>query len=60
MNDILKALDGKKTYFVAVLWGLATAAFVLGWIDQNTYQIIQGILFPAGLASLRASVGGSK
>jgi len=49
-------LTGKKTYLIAALWSLATFAYANGWIDQNTYTLIQGILFPAGIAALRADI----
>ncbi len=49
-------LKGKKTYFIAALWAIATFAYSAGFIDQATYNLIQGVLFPAGLASLRAGI----
>lgn len=49
-------LKGRKTYIVAAVWALATFAYAVGMLDQATYNLIQGILFPAGLAALRAGV----
>jgi hypothetical protein len=49
-------LNGKKTYLVAALWALATYFYSNGSLDEHTYQLIQGVLFPAGLAALRAGV----
>lgn len=62
IQEILKALSGNKTYMVAALMGLASFAFAAGMIDQATFIAIQGVLFPGGLAALRAGVekGGRK
>lgn len=49
-------LKGRKTYLIAALWAISTFAHSVGYIDSNTYQMIQGILFPAGLATLRAGI----
>ena len=54
INNVLK---GRRTYLVAGLLALATFALSVGWIDQSTYNLVQGVLIPAGLASLRAGVG---
>jgi len=48
--------SGKKVFIVSALWGIATFAYGMGWIDNQTYILIQGTLFPAGLASLRAAI----
>ena len=57
LEAISKALDGKKTYFIAALLAFATFSLTIGWIDQRTYELVQGVLLPAGLAALRAGVG---
>lgn len=49
-------LKGKRSYLIAAAWGLATFAYANGWLDEHSYQIIQGVLFPAGIASLRAGM----
>lgn len=51
--DILK---GKKTYLIAAAWAIITFLYSMGWIDAHTYQLIQGFLFPAGIAALRAGL----
>ncbi len=48
--------DGKKTYIVAAAVALAVFAHSLGWIDDNTFQVILGLLGAGGLAALRAGV----
>jgi len=50
---MVNALNGKKTYIVAVLIGLATAAQYAGLIHSTTYMAIMGILGAGGIASLR-------
>lgn len=49
-------LTGKKTYLSAALMGLATFARLSGWLDHEQYQILMGLMVPAGLAALRAGV----
>ena len=49
-------LDGKKTYVVAVLMGLATAAKTLGWLDETAFLALMGFLNATGLGTLRAGV----
>ena len=49
-------LKGRKTYLIAALWALVTFAYSLGFLDERTYQMIQGLLFPAGIAALRARI----
>lgn len=47
---------GKKTYVVAILWGAATIASTLGFIDPGQVAGIQAVLAPLGLAALRHGV----
>lgn len=56
MNDLLKALDGKKTYLIAALLAIAVFAKQIGWIDENTFQALYGALTAGGLATLRAGL----
>ena len=53
---MLSFLKGKKTYIVAVLVGVATAAQAAGMITPEQLQIIIGLLTAGGLAALRAGV----
>lgn len=50
-------LQGKKTYLVALAWGLAVAGNMVGIIDPEQLRLIETILLPLGLAALRAGVG---
>jgi hypothetical protein len=49
-------MNGKKTYIVAGLIGLAAGARALGWLDDGIYQMILGLLGAGGLAALRDGV----
>jgi hypothetical protein len=49
-------LEGKKTYLTALVLGLAAFARALGWLDQQQYEILLGLLGSLGLAALRAGV----
>ncbi len=49
-------LEGKKTYITALLLGLAAFARAMGWLEQNQYEIILGLMGSLGLAALRAGV----
>ena len=49
-------LDGKKTYITAVVAALASFALAMGWLSQEQYQVILGLLGSLGLAALRSGV----
>ncbi|MBM4286954.1 MAG: hypothetical protein FJ135_02185 [Deltaproteobacteria bacterium] len=51
-------LSGKKTYLVAVFWGAAVSASLAGWITGEQLSVVEAILLPLGLASLRAGIKG--
>jgi len=53
MNKVIKFMEGKKTYACAALAGLLTVVYALGAIEQGAYITLMGLVFPAGLASLR-------
>lgn len=53
-------MNGNKTYIVAGVAALATAAKYLGYIDEVTYQAIIGFLGAAGLATMRSAIGNVK
>ena len=50
------ALSGRKTYLVAGVLAIAMFCLQMGWITKETYDMIFGVLIPAGLATLRAGV----
>ena len=49
-------LEGKKTYLTAALAALASFALGMGWLNQEQYQVVLGLLASLGLAALRAGV----
>ena len=49
-------LDGKKTYITAVAAALASFAMAMGWLSQEQYQVLLGLLGSLGLAALRSGV----
>jgi len=52
-------LEGKKTYIVALILGLATFIRAMNWITQEQYEVILGVASASGLAALRAGVAKS-
>ena len=52
-------LDGKKTYITAVAAALASFALAMGWLSQEQYQVVLGLLGSLGLAALRSGVAKS-
>jgi hypothetical protein len=52
-------INGKKTYITAVVLGLASFAVAMGWLTNEQYQVIVGLLGSLGLAALRAGVAKS-
>jgi len=53
----MSQLAGYRTYIIATLIGLLSAAHFLGYVDANTYQTFLGLLTGGGLAALRAASG---
>ena len=56
---MLSALSGRKTYIIAALLVIASGLRAQGYINDNAYQLIEGVLIGGGLASLRAGVAKS-
>lgn len=52
----MKIFEGKRTYIVALLAGIAAAVHALGWVEQDTLIAIDSFLAAFGLAFLRAGV----
>jgi len=52
-------LEGKKTYITAVVLALGSFAMAMGWLSQEQYQVIVGLLASLGLAALRSGVAKS-
>jgi hypothetical protein len=52
----MMTLEGKKTYITAVVAALASFALAMGWLSQEQYEVVLGLLGALGLAALRAGV----
>ena len=52
-------LEGKKTYVTALALALGSFAMAMGWLSQEQYQVIVGLLASLGLAALRSGVAKS-
>jgi hypothetical protein len=52
----MMTLEGKKTYITAVALALGSFAMAMGWLSQEQYQVIVGLLASLGLAALRSGV----
>jgi hypothetical protein len=55
----MMTLEGKKTYITAGVVALASFALAMGWLSQEQYQVIIGLLGSLGLAALRSGVARS-
>jgi predicted phage tail protein len=55
----MMTLKGKKTYITAVVLALGSFAMAMGWLSQEQYQVIVGLLASLGLAALRSGVAKS-
>ncbi len=49
-------LEGKKTYITAAILALVAFAQTMGWLTQDQYELLVGLLGSLGLAALRAGV----
>lgn len=54
--NFVEFLTGKKTYIVALLIALATMAQYMGWITNEAYTAILGLLGASGLATTRMAI----
>lgn len=54
MNNEL--MPGKKTYLIGAIIGLVSCAYALGYIDQQVYMALLGVLNGGGLITLRSGV----
>ena len=56
MKDVIKFLDGKKTYLAAAALAVAGLLLGLGVIDKATFEKVYVVILPAALAFLRQAV----
>jgi len=52
----MKFLQGKKSHIIAVLIGLTTGAYHMGWIDTATLLTLLAILDAGAISAIRAGI----
>ena len=55
-RDTMESLKGYKTYILAAIIGAATVAKALGYLDENTYNTLMGLLGAGTAATLAAKM----
>lgn len=53
---IIEAINGKKTYIIAVIIAVLNLAVAFGWISPENLEQINVILVALGLGALRSGV----
>lgn len=53
---MLEAIQGHKTYFIAAFIALVVVGHYLGYIDDNAYTLLLGLLGAGGTASIAAKI----
>lgn len=56
IEKMITALQGYKTYIIAVLTGAVTVLYALGKIDEATRDMLLGLLGSGGLATVAAKI----
>jgi hypothetical protein len=56
MTNLIKLLEGRKSYIVAALMAVLVFLKQIGHLDEATYQMLQGLLIGGGIASLRSAI----
>jgi hypothetical protein len=56
MDKLRTMVDGRKTYFIAAGMVVISGLRAQGYIDDNTYATLLGLLNGAGFAALRAGL----
>ena len=56
---MLEFLQGKKTFIVAILMVITAGLYSQGFITDELFKTIEGLLGAGGLAALRAGVAKS-
>lgn len=49
-------LNLKKTYVVAILAAVVTGLKYAGFLTEDTYQLLMGLLASGGIATVRAAI----
>lgn len=56
MQKLIAFFDGKKTYITAAIVAILVFLHQAGFIDQQAYETLLGLLGAAGLATLRLAL----
>ena len=56
IRDMFTALQGYKSYIVAILTGVLTVAHSLGYIDDATFQTLLALLGSGAIATVAAKI----
>ena len=56
MGNLIKWLEGKKTYFIGACIAVLVFLKQIGKIDEATYQSLNALLSGGGLAALRSAI----
>ena len=56
VKEMWKALQGYKTYIIAILTAALTVAHALHYIDDATYQALMALLASGGVATVAAKI----
>jgi hypothetical protein len=59
MTQLIDSLKGYKTYIAAAVAIILTGLLGTGYINQQTYDMIMGILAPLGVIAMRAGMKNS-
>jgi hypothetical protein len=60
MENVIRFIDGNKTYIVAVCIGIVAAASAAGLITTETKNTIDGILYPLIAVAMRHAIAKGK
>ena len=56
MLNLIKLLEGKKTYFIGAALAVLVFLKAVGKIDEGTYNQLQTLFIGGGLATLRSAL----
>ena len=55
-KDMIEFLQGKKTYIVMVVGIVVNGLFAMGYIDDKTVTLLDGVIVSLGLGTIRAGI----
>lgn len=60
MENLIRFIDGNKTYIVAVLIGITASLAASGLISQDTKNTVDGVLYPLIAVAIRHAISKGK